>query len=65
MVGMLKWVIGVVAAIAFFWGLNRIMVALTTQAGTIDLVLGLVGAGVAGLSFIYFGFLIGQIQKSV
>ncbi|MFP4174567.1 MAG: hypothetical protein ACLFSW_02150 [Halobacteriales archaeon] len=62
---MLKWVIGVVAAVAFFWGLNRILIALTTQAGTVDLVLGLVGAALAGLSFIYFGLLLGQVQKGI
>jgi hypothetical protein len=62
---MLRWVIGVVAAVAFFWGLNRILIALTTDAGTVDLVLGLVGLGLAGFSFIYLGYLLGQVQKSI
>ena len=62
---MLKWVIGILAAIAFFWGLNRILIALTTDASGIDLVLGIVGVALAGFSFIYLGYLLGQVQKSI
>jgi len=62
---MLRWVIGVVAAVAFFWGLDRVLIALTARSSTTDLLLGLVGVGVAGLSFIYFGYLLGQIQKGI
>jgi hypothetical protein len=61
---MLRWLIGVVAAVAFFWGLNRILIALTSEA-TIDIILGLVGVALAGLSFVYLGYLLGRVQRSV
>jgi|GEM_PF-3200351 hypothetical protein len=62
---MLRWLIGVVAAVAFFWGLNRILIALTSEATTTDLLLGVVGVALAGLSFVYLGYLLGRVQRSV
>lgn len=65
---MLKWLVGAVAAVAFFWGLTAVMDALACQGGwencSTEIILGVIGISLAGLSFVYLGFLIGQVQKS-
>lgn len=66
---MLKWLVGAVAAVAFFWGLNAVLEALACQGGwehcSTELMLGVVGVSLAGLSFVYLGFLLGQVQKNI
>jgi hypothetical protein len=66
---MIKWLIGAVATIAFLWGLTAVLDALTCSGGweycSTEIVLGVIGVSLAGLSFAYLAFLLGQVQKSI
>jgi len=64
---MLRWVIALLAATAFVWGLSRVIDALTCgQLCTSDqILLGVVGVSLAGLSFAYLIFLFTRVQADM
>lgn len=61
---MLKWIVAVAATVAIVWGLTAVMNALAGGT-TWELVKGVVGVSLAGLSFIYLFWLFNRMQKNV
>lgn len=64
--GMLKWIIALLAATAFVWGLSRVLEALTCDFGCRnEIIFGVIGVALAGLSFAYLIFLFSRVQSNI